>query len=73
MLRTALILAVFSLLRMPAEACTIFVLTDAQRALFCNNEDWVNPKTRIWFVPARQGHYGCAQSSASTMARSKAG
>ena len=41
-----------------ARACTIFVLTDGNQTLFCNNEDWSNPKTRIWFLPA-QGHYGC--------------
>lgn len=42
----------------PAEACTIFVLVDEDQTLFCNNEDWSNPKTRIWFLPA-QGHYAC--------------
>ncbi len=42
-----------------AYACTIFVLTDADRTLFCNNEDWSNPKTRVWFVPADDKHYGC--------------
>ncbi len=41
-------------------ACTIFVLTDTNRVLFCNNEDWANPRTRIWFVPASEGRYGCA-------------
>ena len=35
-----------------------FVLTDTNRALFCNNEDWSNPKTRIWFMPASEGRYG---------------
>ena len=40
------------------QACTIFVLTDTTRALFCNNEDWSNPKTRIWFMPAGDGYYG---------------
>ena len=49
-----------SILSVPVRACTIFVLTDAKRALFCNNEDWTNPKTRIWFIPACNGHYGCA-------------
>lgn len=39
-------------------ACTIFVLTDGDQALFCNNEDWSDPNTRIWFLPA-EGHYGC--------------
>jgi hypothetical protein len=54
----ALALATFT---MPGvDACTIFVLTDTSRALFCNNEDWSNPKARIWFVPASDGCYGCA-------------
>jgi hypothetical protein len=39
-------------------ACTIFVLTDTNHALFCNNEDWSDPKTRIWFLPAGEGYYG---------------
>jgi hypothetical protein len=39
-------------------ACTIFVLTDTNRTLFCNNEDWSDPKTRIWFVPGSAKHYG---------------
>jgi hypothetical protein len=43
----------------PISACTIFVLTDGHRVLFCNNEDWTNPATRIWFVPAGTGYYGC--------------
>ena len=42
-----------------ARGCTIFILTDTNRVLFCNNEDWSNPKTRIWFVPAGVGYYGC--------------
>jgi len=37
--------------------CTIFVLTDARSALFCNNEDWKNPKTRMWFVPGHGKSY----------------
>jgi hypothetical protein len=43
-----------------AQACTIFVLTDTNRVLFCNNEDALSPMTRIWFVPASEGRYGCA-------------
>ena len=42
------------------QACTIFVLTDTNRVLFCNNEDALSPMTRIWFVPASEGRYGCA-------------
>jgi hypothetical protein len=41
-----------------APACTIFVLTDTNRTLFCNNEDWSDPKTRIWFVPGSDKHHG---------------
>ncbi|MBN8247498.1 MAG: hypothetical protein J0L84_08650 [Verrucomicrobia bacterium] len=41
-------------------ACTIFVLTDADRTLFFNNGDWFNPATRLWFVPAGKDHLGCA-------------
>jgi hypothetical protein len=40
--------------------CTIFVLKDQTRTFFFNNEDWSNPKTRIWFVPASGGCFGCA-------------
>jgi hypothetical protein len=40
--------------------CTIFVLTDGDRVLFCNNEDWFNRATRLWFVPAGKDHLGCA-------------
>ncbi len=45
---------------LPAKACSIFMLTDRQRTLFANNEDWSDPRTRIWFVSSSQGHYGCA-------------
>ena len=55
----ALVLMVTLSFTIPASACTIFVLTDGHRVLFCNNEDWTNPATRIWFVPAGTGYYGC--------------
>jgi hypothetical protein len=58
LLATLLGLALLSGLSIPARACTIFVLTDTNRALFCNNEDWSDPKTRIWFLPAGEGYYG---------------
>jgi hypothetical protein len=47
----ALVLAGLAFASLPLPACTIIVLTDTNRALFCNNEDWSNPKTRIWFLP----------------------
>ena len=56
----ALAVAFCCALGLSADACTIFVLTDTNRALFFNNEDWSNPKSRIWFVPPGNGYYGCA-------------
>jgi hypothetical protein len=58
LIRFGLALALCGLAAAPVRACTIFVLTDTNRALFCNNEDWSNPKTRIWFVPAKEKQYG---------------
>lgn len=55
----SLTLVFFAFISVPIQACTIFVLTDAKRALFCNNEDYSNPITRIWFVPPGDGFYGC--------------
>lgn len=51
-------LVLLCLLAVPARACTIFVLTDTNRSLFCNNEDWTSFKTRIWFVPSSDKHHG---------------
>jgi hypothetical protein len=55
-----LLMILFVCVAVPVSACTIFVLIDGSRVLFFNNEDWYNPKTRIWFVPAGNGYYGCA-------------
>jgi hypothetical protein len=52
-------LAAFFLASRSIQACTIFVLTDTNRVLFCNNEDWKATKPKIWFV-AGDKHYGCA-------------
>jgi hypothetical protein len=54
------VLALVSIAAASARACTILVLTDGDRVLFCNNEDWSNPRTRIWFAPATPGRHGCA-------------
>jgi hypothetical protein len=59
-MKRRLVLGLMWFVAVSAQACTIFVLTDTNRVLFCNNEDWANPMTRIWFVPAREGRYGCA-------------
>src|SRR5690348_5080190 len=55
-----LALTFYAAFAVPVRACTIFLLTDTNCVLFCNNEDWSNPKTRIWFIPASTNHYGTA-------------
>ncbi len=59
-IRLALVLGFAALAALPSRACTIFMLTDGDHVLFCNNEDWSDPKTRIWFIPGEGGRYGCA-------------
>jgi hypothetical protein len=38
----------------PGEACTVFLVARGDAVLAGNNEDWVDPDTRVWFVPAQQ-------------------
>ena len=51
--------AILAMSAATSEACTVFVMTDGQRVLFCNNEDYSNPNTRMWFIPAAEGRHGC--------------
>jgi len=39
-------------------SCTIFTVSDGETVLFGNNEDYTNPKTFYWVVPAGKGNYG---------------
>ena len=39
-------------------ACTVFYASIGDVVLAGNNEDWKNPNTKIWFVPAKEGKYG---------------
>src|SRR6266404_3501806 len=50
--------AIWGVTSVPVQACTVFVLTGTNQVLFCDNEDWSNPSTRIWFVPAGPKRYG---------------
>jgi hypothetical protein len=43
----AFVLAFLPVAAIQVHACTIFVLIDTNRALFCNNEDWLITRTRI--------------------------
>ena len=58
-MKLPLALAFFGYLCLPVHPCTIFVLTDTNRILFCNNEDWYKTAARMWFVPADTNCYGC--------------
>lgn len=40
------------------QGCTVFYAADEQVSLGGNNEDYRNPLTKVWFVPARGGQYG---------------
>jgi hypothetical protein len=42
----------------PAHACSAFVVSAGGRVLAGNNEDFWNPETRVWFVPAGEGTHG---------------
>ena len=39
-------------------SCTIFTVSQGEKVLFGNNEDYTNPKTFYWVVPAGNGNYG---------------
>jgi hypothetical protein len=41
-----------------AIGCTAFCASDANQVLVGNNEDYNNPRTRIWFVPGKSGTFG---------------
>jgi hypothetical protein len=53
------VVAILSLTAATLDACTVFVMTDGRQVLFCNNEDFSNPNTRIWFIPGAEGRHGC--------------
>jgi hypothetical protein len=42
----------------PLFACTVFYAAQGDMVLAGNNEDWMNPLTKVWFEPAEKGKYG---------------
>ena len=42
----------------PASPCTVFAVSQDGTVLFANNEDWKDPYSRIWFLPAEDGKHG---------------
>src|SRR5262245_30109664 len=51
--------AILMMMAATSEACTVIVMTDGEQVLFCNNEDYSNPTTRMWFIPGGEGRHGC--------------
>jgi hypothetical protein len=42
----------------PDQGCTVIYATDGELMLGGNNEDWRNPLTKVWFIPAEAGSFG---------------
>lgn len=41
-----------------SRSCTIAVSTDGRTVMAGNNEDYVDPRTALWFIPATDETYG---------------
>jgi CubicO group peptidase (beta-lactamase class C family)/pimeloyl-ACP methyl ester carboxylesterase len=53
-----LVLAFLTIAATPGLACTVFCAFDGRVALAGSNEDWADPNTQVWFVPATKDNYG---------------
>jgi len=42
----------------PEQGCTVLYATDGVSAFGGNNEDFMNPLTKVWFIPGENGEYG---------------
>src|SRR5262245_2964582 len=58
LLRSALVLVFFLIANSPVLPCTVFFAFDGKVALAGSNEDWADPNTQVWFVPATKDNYG---------------
>jgi hypothetical protein len=56
--RVLIVLLVVAYSSSIANACTIFTVCQGDVILFGNNEDYTNPKTHYWVIPAEEGKYG---------------
>ncbi|MEJ7739964.1 MAG: hypothetical protein WKF97_21290 [Chitinophagaceae bacterium] len=60
LLKATFTFLICSVLLVRNHACTIFVLTDANRTLFFNNEDFSNPAYPYLVFAGSKGYYGAA-------------
>jgi penicillin V acylase-like amidase (Ntn superfamily) len=51
-------LGLFSASGPDLKACTIVTMARGQQILAGNNEDWTDPRSKMWIVPAADGQYG---------------
>lgn len=58
MLRLLMAVLLLAAAGVPAPGCTAFCAKAGGKVLFGNNEDFKNPRTRVWFVPAGKGTHG---------------
>ena len=42
----------------PIYSCTIFMASKGEKTLVGNNEDFIDPESNVWFLPAEDGKYG---------------
>jgi hypothetical protein len=42
----------------PNQGCSVIYATDGALMLGGNNEDYINPLTKVWFIPAEAGSFG---------------
>ena len=40
------------------QGCSVLYATDGELALGGNNEDYINPLTKVWFIPGEGGSFG---------------
>src|SRR5262245_48493894 len=53
-----LVLAFLAAAGTPGSACTVYRAFDGRVAMAGSNEDWADPNTQLWFVPATKDTYG---------------
>lgn len=49
-----LVIILFFFSAHPTQGCTIVMVAKGKIVLAGNNEDWKNPKTKIWFIPSSE-------------------
>jgi len=58
MIRPVVSVVSILLVASPAFPCTVFCVSDGKNVFAGNNEDYFDPATRMWFVPAEKGKHG---------------